>query len=71
MSPSEAAGLSLGVVLEKVDRLETVRGVRRRFYRFGAELKGRRHTLKVIWHTKAGAWQAAVRWVKRLQRGEL
>jgi hypothetical protein len=52
-------------------------GRRVRFFEFERHLKSAptadvvRHTLRVEWHTKAGAWQAALRWAKKLDRGEL
>jgi len=30
-----------------------------------------RRVLNVEWHTLPGAWQAALRWGRRLERGEL
>jgi len=66
---SEDAARHLGVWLEKRDKTDRRNAAGRRlwFYKF----RRGHDVLKVMWHTKAGAWQAALRWAKKLLRGEL
>lgn len=73
MSPSEAEALTLGVILVREDLTDrrTKSGRRNRYYRFGCDVGERRHEMSIYWPTRAGAWQAAVRWVKRLKDGRL
>lgn len=68
MSPSEVEALSMGVVLEREERKTKTTP---RWFFFVASVAARRHSLSVKWPTRAGAWQAAVRWVKQLRDGRL
>lgn len=73
----EHDALALGVRLEKRDKTydhalhlataKNPRGPRLWFYRFRLG----RDVLNVKWHTKAGAWQAALRWAKAMKKGTL
>lgn len=68
MSPSEAEAVGLGVVLEREERKTKITP---RWFFFATRIGSRRLSLQVCWPTRAGAWQAALRWAKKLSRGEL
>lgn len=68
MSPSEAEAIAHGVLLEREERKTKTTP---RFFVFATLVESRRHELRVKWPTRAGAWQAAARWVKRLKGGRL
>lgn len=72
MTPSADKAMKLGVTKLKDERKHPpIKGERMRFFRFQFEVGGRRHQLDITWHTRAGAWEAALRWAKKLQKGEL
>lgn len=64
---------AFGVYLVRRDKTTKRTETRRPIHLFVFERLGavERRVLKVEWHTAAGAWQAALRWVKKLSRGEL
>lgn len=72
IAPSADKAMKLGVTKLKDERkYPPIKGERMRFFRFQFEVGGRRHQLDITWHTRAGAWEAALRWAKKLQKGEL
>lgn len=77
MSPSERAGRALGIAMVALGhRRDMVLPANadpktKVAISFATTIGGRRHRLTAWAKSRAGAWQAAVRWVKRLERGEL
>lgn len=77
MSPSEQDGLALGVRMLSLTRARHVLlppnadPKTKVAVKFEAEIAGRRHQLVAYTKSRAGAWQAAIRWFNRLERGEL
>lgn len=77
MSPSEERGHVLGIRMLSLTRARhavlppSADPKTKVAVKFETDVAGRRHQLVSYAKSRAGAWEAAVRWVKRLERGEL
>lgn len=77
MSPSEQDGLALGIrMVSLVPARHSVlppdaHPKTKVVVKFEVNFRASRHHLIAFTRSRAGAWQAAIRWLNRLERGEL